>query len=215
MAHGEVRPDTGDRVLVAVFASPVARYLLRYGADLGFAVFLLEPAAERAAGWTDVAPIAPADLDGRADVVVTDHHREELGPVLRDVLAAETRWVGVMGNPRHPAPHVPALRALGVPEDDIARGRDRKAGEVVSNLGGRRSRRGCLWRELDDDDRRPTAGRACRTGTGRPGVQPNAQRLGIVGRQQVATPRHRAVHPRPAHLLERRDLADHHLGHAR
>ncbi|TNY34478.1 XdhC family protein [Thermomonospora catenispora] len=121
MAHGEVRPDTGDRVLVAVFASPVARYLLRYGADLGFAVFLLEPAAERAAGWTDVAPIAPADLDGRADVVVTDHHREELGPVLRDVLAAETRWVGVMGNPRHPAPHVPALRALGVPEDDIAR----------------------------------------------------------------------------------------------
>ncbi|WP_119729753.1 XdhC family protein [Thermomonospora amylolytica] len=121
VAHGEVKPDTGDRILVAVFASPVARYLLRYGADLGFDAFLLEPDPERAADWTDVKPITPADLDGRADVVVTDHHRDELGPVLRDILAAGTRWIGVMGNPRHPAPHVPALRALGVAENDIAR----------------------------------------------------------------------------------------------
>ena len=29
--------------------------------------------------------------------------------------------VGVMGNPHHPAPHVEALRGLGVPETDIAR----------------------------------------------------------------------------------------------
>jgi xanthine dehydrogenase accessory factor len=56
-----------------------------------------------------------------ADVVVTDHHRPELGVMLRDVLAGEAGWIGLMGSPRHPAPHVPALTGLGVPADDIAR----------------------------------------------------------------------------------------------
>ncbi|SEF49782.1 XdhC Rossmann domain-containing protein [Thermomonospora echinospora] len=123
VAHGEVRPDTSDRTLVAVFASPVAEFLLRYGADLGFRTLLLEPDPARAAGWDGPKVITgpTADLDGRADVVVTDHHRDELGPVLRDLLAVPSRWIGVMGNPRHPAPHVPALRALGVADDDIAR----------------------------------------------------------------------------------------------
>jgi xanthine/CO dehydrogenase XdhC/CoxF family maturation factor len=65
--------------------------------------------------------LTPAELDGTADVVVTDHHRAELGPVLRDVLTRPVRWVGVMGNPRHPAPHVAALTELGVAEADIAR----------------------------------------------------------------------------------------------
>jgi xanthine/CO dehydrogenase XdhC/CoxF family maturation factor len=53
--------------------------------------------------------------------VVTDHHRAELGPVLRDALGSGARWIGVMGNPRHPAPHVPALAGLGVPPEEIAR----------------------------------------------------------------------------------------------
>ena len=60
-------------------------------------------------------------LDETADVVVTDHHRPELGVVLRDALASKARWVGILGNPRHPAPHIPALAGLGVPEQDIAR----------------------------------------------------------------------------------------------
>jgi len=42
-------------------------------------------------------------------------------PGVRDALAGKTRWVGVMGNPRHPAPHIPALAALGVAETDIGR----------------------------------------------------------------------------------------------
>jgi xanthine dehydrogenase accessory factor len=54
-------------------------------------------------------------------VVVTDHHRAELGVVLRDVLATKARWIGLMGNPRHVGPHVAALTALGVPEAEIAR----------------------------------------------------------------------------------------------
>ena len=58
---------------------------------------------------------------GTADVVVTDHHREELGELLRDALVARTRWIGLMGNPRHEGPHVAALAELGVAPPDVAR----------------------------------------------------------------------------------------------
>jgi len=61
------------------------------------------------------------DLDGSTDVVVTDHHRPELGEVLRDALAGRSRWIGVLGKPRHPGPHVEALAALGLPDSDVAR----------------------------------------------------------------------------------------------
>jgi xanthine dehydrogenase accessory factor len=115
----------GERVLVAVFASPVAGYLLRYGADLGYRGILLEPDAARAAaaaafGFPVLAQV-PEDLDDRADLVLTDHHRDELGVVLRDALATKARWIGLMGNPRHVGPHVAALTALGVTPADIAR----------------------------------------------------------------------------------------------
>jgi xanthine dehydrogenase accessory factor len=134
VAHGTVpsgaaaSASTGgatERTLVAVFASPVAGYLLRYGADAGFRGFLLEPDEARAAGAAalgfPLVTVPPDDLDDSADVVVTDHHRAELGVVLRDVLATKARWIGLMGNPRHVGPHVEALAALGVPETEIAR----------------------------------------------------------------------------------------------
>jgi xanthine dehydrogenase accessory factor len=118
---------SAERLLVAVFASPVSEVLVRWGAELGFRTVLVEP--DPSPG-TDVA----ADLvvrgfrelddelaEGTADVVVTDHHRAELGELLRDALARPTRWIGVMGNPRHEGPHVAALTALGVPPGEIAR----------------------------------------------------------------------------------------------
>src|SRR5262249_44175939 len=71
-------------------------------------------------GFTTAASLAGL-ADEATDIVVCDHHRPELGPVLRDALASPARWVGVLGNPRHPAPHIPALAALGVPADEIAR----------------------------------------------------------------------------------------------
>jgi xanthine dehydrogenase accessory factor len=130
-AHGEAPAEISDRTLVAVFSSPVAGYLLRYGADLGFRAVLVEPDPERAAqarrpepGVAEAPELVtevPGDLDGSTDVVVTDHHRDELGPVLRDLLGGKPRWIGVMGNPRHFPPHVRALTQLGVPASDIAR----------------------------------------------------------------------------------------------
>ena len=128
VAHGAEAEQRPDRVLVAVFSSPVAACLLRYGADAGFRTVLVEPAPERARAEVSAdvvtkafAEVADELAGGSADVVVTDHHREELGEMLRDALASPARWVGVMGNPRHEGPHVAALAALGVPPEEVAR----------------------------------------------------------------------------------------------
>jgi xanthine dehydrogenase accessory factor len=120
VAHGSAAPEVAGRVLVAVFASPVAEVLLRWAPELGFRTVLLDPDPARGPDATGLADLADADLAG-ADVVVTDHHRPELGEVLRDALARPVRWVGVMGNPRHQGPHVAALGALGVPPEEVAR----------------------------------------------------------------------------------------------
>jgi xanthine dehydrogenase accessory factor len=127
VAHGAAaNAGTPDRLLVAVFASPVAAMLARYGRDLGFRTVLVEPgepAVEVPADLTvrRMSELADELAGGTADVVVTDHHRDELGELLRDALAARTRWIGLMGNPRHEGPHVAALTALGVPTAEIDR----------------------------------------------------------------------------------------------
>jgi xanthine dehydrogenase accessory factor len=131
VAHGRAEVPASTRTLVAVFTSPVARFLLSYARDAGYRPVLVEPGAgpddgsgpdggPGPDGFTTAASLAGL-ADEATDVVVCDHHRPELGPVLRDALASPARWVGVLGNPRHPAPHIPALAALGVPGDEIAR----------------------------------------------------------------------------------------------
>ena len=119
VAHGAPADEATGRVLVAVFVSPVAEVLTRWAPELGFRTVLLDPDPTRGAGVVGLADLTE-DLSD-ADVVVTDHHRPELGEVLRDALARRVRWVGVMGNPRHEGPHVAALAALGVPPEEVAR----------------------------------------------------------------------------------------------
>ena len=110
---------SADRLLVAVFTSPVSEVLLRWAPELGYTAVLVDPDPAQEAPARGFAELG-VDL-GDADVVVTDHHRDELGPLLRDALARPARWIGVMGNPRHEGPHVAALTGLGVPPEDIAR----------------------------------------------------------------------------------------------
>ncbi len=159
VAHGTAPLPPSTRTLVAVFASPVARFLLAYARDAGYRPVFIDPDPGRLAGHSGEAGAGPGGPDGHAaldglaapdghaappdglagldgltaatalagladeatDIVVTDHHRPELGAVLRDALASPARWVGILGNPRHPAPHIPALAALGVPDEQIAR----------------------------------------------------------------------------------------------
>jgi xanthine/CO dehydrogenase XdhC/CoxF family maturation factor len=84
---------------------------------------LVEPDAERATtvGHADQVVSGVDGHGATADVVVTDHHRPELGVMLRDALAGAPRWVGIMGNPRHQAPHIAALTELGVAAEEIRR----------------------------------------------------------------------------------------------
>ena len=122
MAHGERPVPTGDRRLVVVFASPVARELAHVAAHVGYDVAVLDPLpVDPPLGLPCYATAGAAGIDARTDVVVTDHDRPELGDVLADVLARPARWVGVMGSLRHTAPHVAALEQRGFPPHDIAR----------------------------------------------------------------------------------------------
>jgi xanthine dehydrogenase accessory factor len=127
LAHGDAPAVVEGHALVAVFDSPVAGFLLHFARDCGFRTALLDPRGDEAAGHgrpyadTFLTAVDSGGLDETVDVVVTDHDRPELGEVLRDLLAARPRWVGVMGSPRHAPPHVPALERLGVPADTIAR----------------------------------------------------------------------------------------------
>src|SRR5579862_1262891 len=125
VAHGHAPIAATARTLVAVFASPVADHLLRYAADVGYQPVLLEPDADRAAAGSPAGVkvvSSYAECSGLdADVVMTDHHRPELGVMLRDILAGQSNWIGLMGSPRHVGPHVAALTELGVPADEIAR----------------------------------------------------------------------------------------------
>jgi len=122
MAHGEIAAPAGDRKLVAIFASPVALQLAHLAAHVGYQVVVLDPDAQRElASAPLVRQLRETGCDQNTDVVVTDHDRPELGDVLAEVLAASTRWVGVMGSPRHTAPHVQALRERRVPDEQIAR----------------------------------------------------------------------------------------------
>jgi xanthine dehydrogenase accessory factor len=108
LAHGAVEPSPDGRAVIAVFDSPVATHLLHFAATLGYAVALTETGED-------------VNVTENTDIVVTDHDRPELGEVLKAALATNARWIGVMGSPRHTAPHIEALRQLGVAEADIAR----------------------------------------------------------------------------------------------
>lgn len=127
VAHGDA-PDTRgeERELVAVYGTEVASYLLAWGRELGFRTVLVEsdPArvtlAHRAAADLIVDDPRSLTIAPHMDVVVTDHHRDDLGPVLAPLVTAAPRWIGIMGSPRHPGPHGPALRAEGVGDDLIA-----------------------------------------------------------------------------------------------
>jgi xanthine dehydrogenase accessory factor len=109
IASGALPPEPTSRRLAVVFRSPVADYLMKFGADVGYAPVLFDPDVDK------------TEIDADTDVVVTDHDRPELGTVLRDALALKPRWIGVMGSVRHVAPHLIALRDLGVSDAEIAR----------------------------------------------------------------------------------------------
>lgn len=119
--------NQSPRRLVAVFASPTAEMLARFGVELGFHVVVVEPdptllaGTPRPHGDRVVSDLWAAEADEHTDILLTDHHRPEIGTLLREALGGRSRWIGIVGNPRHEGPHVAALRELDVPAEEIAR----------------------------------------------------------------------------------------------
>jgi len=95
--------------------------------ETGFHTVLVEPdqsrlqGTPRAHGDLFVHDLEAAHLDEHTDVVLSDHHRPEIGEVLKAALAGKTRWIGILGKPIIEGPHVKMLRDLDVPEEQIAR----------------------------------------------------------------------------------------------
>ena len=112
---------------MVVFESAVAETLLRLAVEVGFHSVLVEPDESRLQGTPRphgdrvVHDLAAARLDESTDVVLSDHHRAEIGAVLKEALASPARWIGIVGKPTVEGPHVGMLRELGVPDDEIAR----------------------------------------------------------------------------------------------
>ena len=112
---GAARPT-----LVVLGATPVARWLLRWGTDLGYDTALVEPRAERVTADHKEAAArvagSPGELSlvGDLDAVHTDHDAPLVAEHVAALLDAGSRLVGVMGSRRHAGPHLDRLRELGV-----------------------------------------------------------------------------------------------------
>jgi xanthine/CO dehydrogenase XdhC/CoxF family maturation factor len=122
-----LEPRAARPTLVVLGATPVARWLLRWGRDLGYDTVLVEPRPERVTAELKEAATRVADgvdhLDpgGGLDAVHTDHDAPRVADHVAALLRGGARFVGVMGSVRHASPHLAALRDLGVPEEAVAR----------------------------------------------------------------------------------------------
>jgi molybdopterin adenylyltransferase len=111
--------------LVVFSATPIARNLIRWGADLGFDPVLVESRAERlttedlAAGMTSSFDGIALDRDTVA--VHTDHDAPGVAETVARLLRSPAGFIGVMGSRRHVGPHLERLRQMGFGEEDLAR----------------------------------------------------------------------------------------------
>lgn len=105
--------------LVVMGATQVARWLLRWGRDLGYATVLVESRSQRvtadhrAAADRVVDSIADVPLDSRAAVAHTDHDAPHVADELASALDAGAGFVGLVSSRRHATDHLEAIRAAG------------------------------------------------------------------------------------------------------
>jgi xanthine dehydrogenase accessory factor len=105
-----LEPYAGAPMLLVFAATPIARALVRWAAEVGFRTVLVE-------SLKDLAAPLSSDLY----VVHTNHDAEDLVQAIEAVLPLDPRFIGLVGSRRHTGHHLEALRAKGVAEDVIAR----------------------------------------------------------------------------------------------
>lgn len=132
-----LEPQLPAPVLIVVSATDVARRLRDLARGLGYAVTLMEPRLERVGEEDRRAPWRIADrlvdVDGRSDVVLTDHDAPDVAELLAALLRSPARFIGVMGSRRHVAHYVESLAAMGFGEAELSRIRS----PLGLDLGGR------------------------------------------------------------------------------
>lgn len=134
-----LEPHRKRPYLIALGATPVALWLMRWARDLGYETALVESRAERItpehrASASEVSG-SPDELrvDLQTDAVYTDHEAPMVADHLATLLRKGARFVGLMGSARHAGVHLEALREMGLPEEEVARIRT----PVGLNLGAR------------------------------------------------------------------------------
>jgi xanthine/CO dehydrogenase XdhC/CoxF family maturation factor len=118
-----LEPHRAPPRVIAISATDVARAVCRHLGLLGYDTVIVEPRAERVAGGdgavvSSLAEAAPSERDA---IVLTDHDAPYASQMLADAARSPARFVGMMSSRRHAAGHLDAIRAMGVPDDDIAR----------------------------------------------------------------------------------------------
>ncbi|HEX2027908.1 MAG TPA: molybdenum cofactor synthesis domain-containing protein [Nitriliruptorales bacterium] len=114
-----LEPFGHQPTLAVLGATQVARWLLRWGRDLGYATVLVESRSERvtadhrAAADRVVDSIADVQLDPTAVVAHTDHDAPQVADELASALEAEAGFVGLVSSRRHVTDHLRAIRAAG------------------------------------------------------------------------------------------------------
>jgi molybdenum cofactor synthesis domain-containing protein len=118
-----LEPHRAPPRVIAISATDVARAVCRQLGLLGYEAIIVEPRAERVAAGdgavvSSLAEAAPSERDA---VVLTDHDAPYASQMLADAARSPARFVGMMSSRRHAAGHLDAIRAMGVPADDVAR----------------------------------------------------------------------------------------------
>jgi xanthine dehydrogenase accessory factor len=121
-----LEPHAPAPTLVVFAATPVAKVLLHWAADLGFRPVFVETRPERMAGAEWPPPVADlgqlaANLGTDVYAVHTDHDAPDLVQSLEVLLPSNPRFIGLVGSRRHTGHHLEALRGKGVDESVIAR----------------------------------------------------------------------------------------------
>lgn len=122
-----LEPSAPRPTLVVLGATPVSRWLLRWGRDLGYSTVLIDPRPDRVTAEHKesadrvVDDVEALDLPGEVDAVHTDHDAPLVAEHVAALLRRGARFVGVMGSARHASPHLQALRKMRLSQAEVAR----------------------------------------------------------------------------------------------
>ena len=122
-----LEPQPSAPALVACGATPVARQLLSWARDLGYATVLFESRPDRVtravARVADAVVTSLDDLhvDDKTALVHTDHDAPDVAQTLAVALRGQANFVGVMGSARHVGGHLERLSEQGFAPAELDR----------------------------------------------------------------------------------------------